>query len=78
MQTAANAAAQPIELHWITVHRMKRKARFRGEADTVLIFLEGETTQDRKIVAVDDNLDTDAETKAILNCIVHTSFFGDW
>ena len=78
MQTAANAAAQPIELQWIAVHRMKRKARFQGEADTVLIFLEGETTHLRKIVAVDDNLDTDAETKSILNCIVHTSFFGDW
>ena len=78
MQTAANAAAQPIELHWIDVHRVKRKARFQGEVDTVLIFLEGETTQVRKIVAVDDNLDTDAETKAILNCIAHMSFFGDW
>ena len=78
MQTEANAAAQPIELHWITVHRMKRKARFPGEADTVLIFLEGETTESRKIVAVDDNLDADAETKAILNCITHRSFFGDW
>ena len=52
--------------------------RFRGESDSVLILLRGKTTHLRKTVVVPDNLGTAAETKAILDCIVHKRFFGDW
>ena len=31
-----------------------------------------------KTVVVPDNLGTAAETKAILDCIVHKRFFGEW
>jgi hypothetical protein len=68
----------PNEFDWIEVERVKRTARFRGESDSVLILLRGKATQLRKTVVVPDNLGPVAETKAILDCIVHKRFFGDW
>jgi hypothetical protein len=68
----------PEELAWIEVKRVRRKARFPGEADSVVVLLRGETTQLRKTVVVEDHLDPDRETEAILDCIVHKRFLGDW
>jgi hypothetical protein len=68
----------PEELEWTEVKRMRRKARFPGEADSVLVLLRGETTQLRKTVVVEDRLGPDRETEAILDCIVHKRFLGDW
>ena len=68
----------PNEFDWIEVKRIKRAARFWGESDSVLILLRGETTQLRKTVVVPDNLGAVAETNAILDCIVHKRFAGDW
>jgi hypothetical protein len=68
----------PNEFDWIEVERVKRAARFRGESDSVLILLRGKATQLRKTVVVPDNLGPVAETNAILDCIVHKRFFGEW
>jgi hypothetical protein len=68
----------PEELAWIEVKRIRRQARFPGEADSVVVLLRGETTQLRKTVVVADGLGADRETEAILDCIVHKRFFGDW
>jgi hypothetical protein len=68
----------PEELAWIEVKRVRRKARFPGEADSVVVLLRGETTQLRKTVVVEDHLGADQETEAILDCIVHKRFLGDW
>jgi hypothetical protein len=71
-------SALPEEHDWIEVKRVRRKARFPGEADSVVVLLRGERTHLRKIVVVADNLDADDETRAILDCIVHKRFLGDW
>jgi hypothetical protein len=68
----------PEELAWIEVKRTRRRARFPGEADCVVVLLRGETTQLRKTVVVEDHLSADRETEAILDCIVHKRFLGDW
>ena len=68
----------PEELAWIEVKRTRRRARFPGEADSVVVLLRGETTQLRKTVVVEDHLSADRETEAILDCIVHKRFLGDW
>jgi hypothetical protein len=66
------------ERDWIEVERVRRRARFPGEADSVIVLLRGETTQLRKTVLVEDRLGADRETEAILDCIAHKRFFGDW
>ena len=71
-------SALPEEHDWIEVKRVPRKGRFPGEADSIIVLLRGETTHLRKTVVVADNLDADLETKAILDCIVHRRFLGDW
>jgi hypothetical protein len=70
--------ALPEEFDWIEVKRIERRARFPGEADSVVVLLRGETTHLRKTVVVEDNLGADRETEAILDCIVHKRFLGDW
>ncbi len=71
-------SALPEEHDWIEVKRVRRKARFPGEADSIVVLLRGERTHLRKTVVVADNLGADDETKAILDCIVHKRFLGDW
>jgi hypothetical protein len=71
-------SAPPEEHDWIEVKRVRRKARFPGEADSIVVLLRGERTHLRKTVVVADNLGADDETKAILDCIVHKRFLGDW
>ena len=71
-------SALPEEHDWIEVKRVRRKARFPGEADSIVVLLRGETTHLRKTVVVADNLGADDETKAILDCIVHRRFLSDW
>jgi hypothetical protein len=68
----------PEELAWIEIERIRRKARFPGEADSVVVLLRGETTQLRKTVVVEDGLSADRETEAILDCIARKRFLGDW
>jgi hypothetical protein len=68
----------PEEFDWIEVKRIQRRARFPGEADSIVVLLRGERTHLRKTVVVADNLGADDETKAILDCIVHKRFLSDW
>jgi hypothetical protein len=70
--------ALPEEHDWIEVERIQRRARFPGEADSIVVLLRGERTHLRKTVVVADNLGADDETKAILDCIAHKRFLGDW
>src|SRR5262245_31267562 len=53
------------EFNWIEVKRIRRKARFSGESDSVLILLRGETTQLRKTVVVPDNLSIVREARRL-------------
>ena len=78
MMRDSDSSTLPEERDWIEVRRVERKARFPGEADSVIVLLWGETSQLRQTVVVPDHLDADRETEAILDCIAHRRFLGDW
>jgi hypothetical protein len=73
------AETNPLkEFDWVEVKRVKRRARFPGESDALLIYLQGKKTQLRKIVVVPSNLSADGETKAILDRIANNAFLREW